>query len=102
MAVATKPQQTQESVALGPTLAGLARRLVAESAVASVTLGAAFLVGSLLIIGTSVNPLAVIAKHGLTIQSLGRILHYPFNAYVSLFNGAFGNPDLSTTSVTIN
>jgi len=104
VAVATRPQQTEQPrqpVALWPVLAGVLQRVVSEGAVASVTLGAAFLAGSLLILCTSVNPLTVIGTHGPSLQSLGLLLHYPFNAYVALFSGAFGNPDLATASVTI-
>lgn len=103
MAVATKPQQEQqqEHGAPGAFLAAVVQRLVAESAVASVTLGAAFLVGSLLLIVTAANPLHVVSRYGPTLHSLGLLLHYPFIAYDSLFSGAFGNPDAATTALTI-
>ena len=78
------------------------QRLVAESAVASITLGGALLAGSLLIIGTSTNPFGIIGTHGPTLYSLGQILNYPFNAFASLFTGAVGAPDLSTISGTID
>lgn len=101
LATATDVQIQQETVSLQTTLLNGARRVVSEAAVASITLGASFLVGSLLIIGTSGDPLGIVRKYGLSLRSLGLILHYPFNAYVNLFGGAFGAPDLSTTSVTI-
>jgi ABC-type uncharacterized transport system permease subunit len=80
----------------------LLRRLARESAVASITLGGAFLVGSLLIICTSTNPFGLIGSHGLTLYTVGHLLHYPYSAYSSLFSGAFGAPDLGTASVTVS
>ncbi len=82
--------------------ARVARRLVTESAVTSITLGCAVLAGSLLIIATNANPFGVIGKHGLTLYALGQILNYPFNAFASLFTGALGAPDLSTVSATVD
>jgi len=106
VAVATQPAtprqgQDEERVALGAVLAGAVQRVVAESAVAAVTLGAAFLAGSVLLIFTATNPLHVIGAYGPTLHSLGLLLHYPFIAYDSLFSGAFGAPDMATTALTI-
>lgn len=100
-AVSDAEQPIRRSAAWQAALAGGLRRLVTESAVASITLGAAFLAGSLLIIGTSANVGDVVRAHGISVESLGRLLHYPFNAYVNLFSGAFGAPDLATTTVTL-
>lgn len=69
---------------------------------ASITLGVAVLVGSLLIVATSTNPFGIIGEHGLTLYSLGHILTYPYNGFASLFTGAVGAPDLSTVSSTID
>jgi general nucleoside transport system permease protein len=93
--------QTEQREARLPAFVGVLQRLIAESAIAAITLGCAFLAGSLLIIGTSTDPFALIGAHGPTLYTLGHLLHYPFNAFVNLFTGAFGAPDLGTTSVTI-
>jgi simple sugar transport system permease protein len=74
--------------------------LVTEASVTSVTLWAAFFIGSLLILCTLTNPLDVIKQHGVTLQTLGMLLHYPFEAFVNLFSGAFGAPDMATATVT--
>gem|GEM_PF-192246 len=84
----------------GQALIALVRRLVAESAVAAITLGLAFVLGSLLIICTTTNPFAVIGAHGPSLKTIGLLLHYPFNAFDSLFSGSFGAPDMGTATVT--
>lgn len=81
-------------------LSQFAQRLVTEASVTAITLVAAFLIGGLLILCTTTDPLTIIKNHGFSLRTLGLLLHYPFNAYVNLFSGAFGAPDMATATVT--
>jgi simple sugar transport system permease protein len=86
----------------GAAVTRFVQGVVAASAVASITLALAFFLGSILITSTSTNPFGVIGNYGLSLHTLGRLLHYPYSAFDSLFTGAFGGPDLGTTTVTLS
>jgi simple sugar transport system permease protein len=100
--VSSVEPQVQERPAPGAALARFVQGVVAASAVASITLALAFFLGSILITCTSTDPFSVIGKYGLSLGMVGHLLHYPYTAFDSLFTGAFGGPDLGTTSVTLS
>ncbi|HWE60400.1 MAG TPA: ABC transporter permease [Chloroflexota bacterium] len=92
---------TSDPRAARRALTRIAQQVVTEASVAAITLGAAFLIGALLILCTTANPRTIIKDHGLSLQTVGLLLHYPFNAYVNLFSGAFGAPDMATATITL-
>ena len=59
-----------------------AQRLVTEASVTAITLWSAFFIGSLLILCTLTNPLTIIREHGLSLQTLGLLLHRIVNPIV--------------------